>query len=89
MKWLAAQIAGGAVLGFVGSSLLGPTIISWWYKPPSGDAFSCAGSVQSALSQFVTMQLVSAAIGGLALAGIVFFVRRAFKGRGNSQESAA
>ena len=86
---MVAQLAGGAVLGFVGSSLLGPTVISWWYEPPSKDAFSCAGSVRSALGQFVTMQLVCAALGAAGLTLIVFLIRRAVRNRGQSKASPA
>jgi hypothetical protein len=67
----------GAVTGFVFWSAVGPAVISWWYEPPSKDAFSCAGSVKTALSQFVTMQLISAAIGAVGLAVILFVFRRA------------
>jgi hypothetical protein len=71
----------GALLGLAGSSLGGPAVISWWYEPPSKDAFSCAGSVKSALSQFVVMQFVCAAIGGVILALSFFFIRRAMAKR--------
>jgi hypothetical protein len=81
LKRLGVELALGAVLGFVGASAGGPTLISWWYEPPSKDAFSCAGSVRTALSQFVTMQLVCAAVGGAVLAIILFFSRRALQKR--------
>jgi hypothetical protein len=84
---LAAQVAGGAVLGFVASSVLGPTIISWWYEPPSRDAFSCASSVRSALGQFVAMQLVCAAVGAVGVTAVVFFVRRALRNRAQRNAS--
>jgi hypothetical protein len=72
-------LAVGGVLGFAISSLAGPAIISWWYEPPSKDAFSCAGSVRAALGQFVTMQLISAVIGAVVLAAILFFLARSRK----------
>lgn len=81
---LAATV--GALVGLVGSSLGGPAVISWWYEPPSKDAFSCAGSVKTALSQFVVMQLGCALVGAVALALIVFLVRRS---RANRQGAAA
>lgn len=89
LKVLAAQIAGGAVVGFVLSSVIGPTIISWWYEPPSRDAFSCAGSVRSALGQFVMMQLICAVVGAVLLTTSVFLVRRALKNRRESKPSPA
>jgi hypothetical protein len=80
-------LAGGAALGFTGSSLGGPSVISWWYEPPSKDAFSCASSVRTALSQFVTMQLICAGIGAVALAVIVYVIRRALKNRAQNRQA--
>jgi hypothetical protein len=68
---------GGTLLGLILSSLGGPALISWWYEPPSRDAFSCAGSVKTALSQFVTFQVSCALVGGIAIAIGYFFVQRA------------
>jgi Mg/Co/Ni transporter MgtE len=73
---LGVEVSIGAMLGFVGASLAGPAVIAWWYEPPSKDAFSCASSVRTALSQFVTMQLTCAAVGGVLLAALLFFSRR-------------
>jgi L-cystine uptake protein TcyP (sodium:dicarboxylate symporter family) len=73
---VAVSLAVGAVIGFALSSVAGPSIIGWWYAPPIKDAFSCASSVRSALQQFVTMQLISAGIGAVILALIVFLVSR-------------
>jgi len=73
----ALEAALGAVLGFVVWSFGGPAVISWWYEPPSRDAFSCAGSVKTALSQFVTMQLISAVVGAVGAGLLLFALRRA------------
>lgn len=78
---IATQVAVGALLGLAGSSIGGPAVISLWYKPPSGDAFSCAGSVKEALSQFVTMQLICAAAGGVLVAVAFFWASRALAKR--------
>jgi hypothetical protein len=86
VKLMMAQLAGGAVLGFTLSSVFGPTVISWWYEPPSRDAFSCAGSVRTALGQFVTMQLIAASVGALGLALLVFLIRRSFRGRAQDKQ---
>lgn len=75
------------MLGFAGSSVAGPSVISWWYEPPSRDAFSCAGSVRTALSQFVTMQLICAGVGALLLTLVVFLVRRTLKSRAQSRQA--
>lgn len=74
-------LAIGAVLGFGASSFVGPSIIGWWYEPPIKDAFSCASSVRAALHQFVTMQLVCAALGAVIIALIAFFVSRSRRKR--------
>jgi hypothetical protein len=74
-----AQLAGGATLGFAASCFFGPGFLGWWYEPPIKDAFSCASSVRAALSQFVKMQLISAAVGGVLAMVVVFFVRRALQ----------
>ena len=85
---IAIQLGTGALLGLVGSSVGGPKLISLWYAPPSGDAFSCAGSVQSALSQFVTMQLVCAALGGVLVALVFFFTSRGLAKRKSASAGA-
>ena len=69
----------GAALGFGGWSVVGPAIIGWWYEPPSKEALSCGSSVKLALSQFVTMQLVSAAVGAVVIAVLLFLFRRSRK----------
>ena len=70
-------------LGFLLATLAGPQMISWWYQPPSQDAFSCAGSVKDALSHFVWLQLICAAVGGFGLWLVLFFAGRALKNRGS------
>jgi hypothetical protein len=76
VRRVGVALASGAVLGFAVSSFVGPSIIGWWYEPPIKDAFSCASSVRGALGQFVTMQLVCAAVGAVMIAVIAFFVAR-------------
>lgn len=76
---LALEVSIGAVLGFIGWSVIGPSVLSWWYEPPSKDAFSCASSVKAALSQFVMAEIIAAAVGGVMLAVFLFVMRRIFK----------
>jgi hypothetical protein len=71
----------GLFLGFLSASLGGPAVISWWYKPPSQDAFSCASSVEQALSQFLQFQLICAALGGVAVLLASIGLRRLFRRR--------
>lgn len=85
---LALELAIGAVLGFVLWSLAGPTVISWWYEPPSRDAFSCAGSVRMALAQFVKMQLGAALFGAVGFALVLFGGRRIFKSSADASGSS-
>jgi hypothetical protein len=77
----ALELCLGILLGVVAASVWGPVAISWWYEPPSRDAFSCAGTVQKALSQFVMLQLGCAAAGGVALWLFSFIVRRLWSRR--------
>jgi hypothetical protein len=48
---IAIQLGAGAFFGLTAAGLGGPSVISWWYEPPSRDAFSCAGSVKNALAK--------------------------------------
>jgi uncharacterized protein YacL len=75
-----ATLAVGAVLGFASWSFAGPSVIGWWYEPPVKEIYSCASSVESAVRQFAVAQLVCAALGGVIVLLITFFVRRAFSG---------
>jgi multisubunit Na+/H+ antiporter MnhB subunit len=78
---IGSHLAVGSVLGFIASSLAGPTVIGWWYAPPIKDAFSCASSVRAALAEFVKMQLICAILGGIVVALGVYLVRRPAKPR--------
>jgi hypothetical protein len=81
LRRMGVALASGAVLGFAVSSFAGPPIIGWWYEPPVKEANSCASSVRVALGQFVTMQLVCAAVGAVLIALIAFFVSRSRRKR--------
>lgn len=81
-KRVAIQMTIGAFLGLTVWSVGGPKVISWWYEPPSKDAFSCAPSVRVALGQFVYSQLAAAAVGAVLIALTVGLVRRWWSKRG-------
>jgi hypothetical protein len=71
----------GALAGLVLACLAGPAFVSFWYKPPSGDAFNCAGSVTNALGDFVKLQLGSGLLGGGLILVTSFFFRRMLRRR--------
>jgi hypothetical protein len=78
----------GVILGFVGASVKGPELVSLLFKPLQ-DSFSCSGSVNLALTQFVRLQLTCAVLGALlALVG-VFFWRRFFRRRAEAKRAAS
>jgi hypothetical protein len=76
VKRTVAEALVGSAVGFIVWSFMGPGMIGWWYEPPSKDAFSCAGSVKTALGQFITMQIVFAFTGAVVIAIAMFFGRR-------------
>lgn len=80
-RGVAVQLAVGAAIGFIATCFFGPGLLGWWYEPPVKEVFSCASSVRSAISQFVVMQLISAAVGGSLVLIIVALVRRRFAKR--------
>lgn len=71
----------GTLLGLVLACLSGPQFVSFWYKPPSGDAFNCAGTVNEALSYFVKLQLTAGIVGGALLLLLSFVIRRTLRKR--------
>ena len=85
---VALQGAAGAVLGFVGWSLAGPSMVSWYYEPINSAALSCGNDVRQALSKFVIWQLTSAVIGALIVALAMFFIRRALAKRRAARSAA-
>lgn len=65
------QIQIGGFLGLVGWSLVGSSLLTWWYnKTAVGQAISCSPAVQSALGDFTLYQWLAIA-GGAALAMMV------------------
>ena len=65
------QIQIGGFLGLVAWSLVGSSLLTWWYnKTAVGQAISCSPAVQSALGDYTLYQWL-AIVGGAALAMVV------------------
>jgi hypothetical protein len=77
----------GVILGFVAAMLKGPTLVSWLFKPLQ-DSFSCSGSVNEALGQFVELQLSCAVLGGILALVLQFFFRRFLRKRADAKRAA-
>ncbi len=76
----------GVILGFAGASARGPELVSLLFKPLQ-DSFSCSGSVNLALTQFVRLQLTCALLGGVVALVIVFLWRRFFRRRAEARQN--
>jgi len=76
----------GTILGFAGASARGPELVSMLFKPLQ-DSFSCAGSVNQALTQFVKLQLTCAVLGAAFALLILFFWRRYLRRRAEARQS--
>lgn len=78
----------GVILGFAGACVKGPTLVSWLFKPLQ-DSFSCSGSVNEALTQFVELQFGLAILGGIVALVVQFFWRRFFRRRAEAKSGVA
>jgi hypothetical protein len=76
----------GTTLGFAGASARGPELVSFFFKPLE-DSFSCSGSVNTALTQFVRLQLTCAVLGGILALVALFFMRRFMRRRAEARQS--
>jgi hypothetical protein len=78
----------GVILGFTGASAEGPELVSLLFKPLQ-DSFSCSGSVNLALTQFVRLQLTCAVLGALLALAAMFFWRRFARRRAEAKQRPA
>jgi hypothetical protein len=78
----------GVIAGFVGASIKGPELVSLLFKPLQ-DSFSCSGSVNLALTQFVRLQVTSALLGAAIATAGLFFWRRFFRRRAEAKRAAS
>jgi len=81
--WLFACV--GVILGFAGASAWGPELVSLLFKPLQ-DSFSCSGSVNLALTQFVRLQLTCAVLGAAIALLVLFFWRRFMRRRAEARQ---
>lgn len=78
----------GVILGFAGASVKGPELVSLLFKPLQ-DSFSCSGSVNLALTQFVRLQLTCAVLGAVLAVALMYFWRRFVRRRAEAKQRAA
>lgn len=78
----------GILAGIVLACLNGPTLLSWFYTPPAGDALSCGPTINNALAFFVKLQIAFGLVGGALLLVGSFLVRRALRKRGEGAAAA-
>jgi hypothetical protein len=74
----------GVIVGFAFACIEGPRLVSLLFKPLQ-DSFSCAPTVNQALSQFVSLQLTCAGVGAAAALAGQFFWRRFLRRRAESK----
>lgn len=70
------QLELGVLLGLVAWTLVGASLITWWYKPPVDQALSCSPMVQSALTDFSRYQMIAAGAGAALVMIVSALVRR-------------
>jgi hypothetical protein len=75
------EAAIGMLAGLVLACVSGPAFVSFWYRPPSGDAFNCAGTVTEALGDFVKLELFAGLVGAAFILLVSFFFRRTLRRR--------
>ena len=75
----------GVILGFTGASAEGPELVSLLFKPLQ-DSFSCSGSVNLALTQFVRLQLTCAVLGAVLALVAMYFWRRFARRRAEAKQ---
>lgn len=73
---LMLQLELGVLLGLVSWTLVGASLITWWYKPPVDQALSCSPMVQSALADFSRYQMIAAGVGAALVMIVSALVRR-------------
>jgi hypothetical protein len=76
----------GTTLGFAAALIRGPRLVSFFFKPLQ-DSLSCAPTVDTALNQFVGLELASAALGAILTLTFLFFWRRFMRRRAEAKQS--
>ncbi|HTA90243.1 MAG TPA: hypothetical protein VK745_11725 [Polyangiaceae bacterium] len=78
----------GTILGFAGASARGPELVSLLFKPLQ-DSFSCSGSVNLALTQFVRLQLTCAVLGAVVALAVLMLWRRFLRKRAEARQGGS
>lgn len=78
----------GTTLGFAAALVRGPQLVSFFFKPLQA-SLSCAPTVDTALNQFVGLELGSAALGAVLTLTALFFWRRFVRRRAEARQSRA
>jgi hypothetical protein len=75
----------GTTLGFAAALVRGPQLVSFFFKPLQA-SLSCAPTVDTALNQFVGLELVCAALGAVLTLAALFFWRRFMRQRAEARQ---
>jgi len=78
----------GTTLGFAAALIRGPQLVSFFFKPLQ-DSLSCAPTVNTALDQFVWLELASAGLGAVLTLTVLFFWRRFMRRRAEARQSGS
>jgi hypothetical protein len=76
----------GTTLGFAAALVRGPQLVSFFFKPLQA-SLSCSPTVDTALNQFVSLELASAALGAVLTLTCLFFWRRYMRRRADARQS--
>jgi hypothetical protein len=76
----------GTIVGFGGAIARGPELVSFLFKPLQ-DSLSCAPTVNTALTQFVRLELTCAALGAVIALVVLFVWRRFMRRRAEARQS--
>jgi hypothetical protein len=92
LRTLLNFVVGGALLGILAASLMGPRFLTWYNQPGQGKALcDCADNTRQTADQLIHYQLLGAGGGSLVglAGGVAFMVLRRKKAQGATTTPAA